>query len=167
MLDFTQPLPWIAIASLAISLTLLVATLLMRRKMDRMLMNGSQDLSQSLIEQKQRLLRLEEFQRQTAGYLEVLERRVARSIQSTELVRFSPFTGVGRYGNQSFSASFINEEGDGIVVSGLYYSNDRVSLFAKPAKAFSSDYELTPEEKEVITRSKARLSTSGEKDDHK
>ncbi len=158
MLDFAQALPAIDIASLIISLVLLVVTLLLRRKMNRMLMHGSQDLAQSLIETKQRLLQLEEFQRQTAGYLEILERRVSRSIQSTELVRFSPFTGVGRNGNQSFSASFINEEGDGIVVSGLYYSNDRVSLFAKPAKAFTSEYELTPEEKEVITRSRARLS---------
>jgi hypothetical protein len=101
---------------------------------------------------------LEEFQRDTAQYLEILEQRVARSIQSTELVRFSPFTGIGRNGNQSFSASFINEEGDGMVISGLYYSNDRVSLFAKPTKAFASEFELSPEEKEVVAKAKARLS---------
>lgn len=127
--------------------------------MKKMLMNGSEDLSASLIETKKRLQRLEEFQRDTAHYLEILEQRVARSIQSTELVRFSPFTGIGRNGNQSFSASFINEEGDGMVISGLYYSNDRVSLFAKPTKAFASEFELTPEEKEVVAKAKARLNS--------
>lgn len=123
-----------------------------------MLSSGTEDLASSLIEARQRLSSLETFQRDTAGYLEALERRVCRSTQATELVRFTPFTGIGRGGNQSFSLGFLNEEGDGIVVSGLYYSSDRVSLFAKPVNGFISEHELTPEEKDVIMRSKKRLS---------
>lgn len=128
--------------------------------MKKMLSSGSEDLAQSLIEMRQRLTRLETFQRDTAAYLEVLERRVCRSTQATEMIRFTPFSGIGRGGNQSFSVGFLNEEGDGIVVSGLYYSNDRVSLFAKPVKDFASEHDLTPEEKDVLARSKKRLSLS-------
>ncbi len=157
MIDFSEIILLVAGCSLLISLALLITVLSLRSKMKKMLMNGTTDLSTSLIETKLRIQRLEEFQRDTAHYLEILESRVSRSIQATELVRFSPFTGIGRNGNQSFSASFINEEGDGIVVSGLYYSNDRVSLFAKPTKAFASEYELTPEEQEVVVRAKTRL----------
>ena len=87
----------------------------------------------------------------------MLQKKVARSVQSTELVRFTPFSGIGSNGNQSFSLAFLNEQGDGIVVSGLYYSRDRVSIFTKPVNGFSSSFELTPEEKEVIARSKQGL----------
>jgi len=146
-----------SIVALSVSVILLIITLMMRIKIKRILVGNSGDLGESLAETKRRLQNLEEYQRQTAGYLEILETRVSRSIQSTELLRFSPFTGIGRNGNQSFSASFINEEGDGIVVSGLYYSNDRVSLFAKPTKGFESEFDLTPEEKEVVSRSKKSL----------
>jgi len=163
MLELSSNIPLILSAlALLISAILLVVTLVMRSKMKKMLMGGTTDLGASLTETKRRLQNLEEFQRNTAGYLEVLESRVARSVQSTELLRFSPFTGIGRNGNQSFSASFLNEEGDGMVISGLYYSNDRVSLFAKPTKAFISEFELTPEEKEVVTRSKAKLQGKAE-----
>jgi hypothetical protein len=162
MTDLSQLPLLLSGAALLVSLVLLVVILFLRSKLKKIFMAGSVDLSESLTEMKKRLLSLEQFQRDTAGYLEILEKRVARSVQSTELMRFTPFSGIGRNGNQSFSASFINEEGDGIVVSGLYYSNDRVSLFAKPVKAFLSDFELTPEEKEVVAGSKAKLRDNGE-----
>ena len=79
-----------------------------------------------------------------------------RSLQSVETVRFNPFKGSGEGGNQSFSTSFVSENGDGVVISSLY-SRDRISVFSKPLSKFQSSFELTDEEKKVIEDSKKNL----------
>ena len=73
-----------------------------------------------------------------------------------ETVRFNPFKGDGSGGNQSFSTAFVNEEGDGVVISSLY-SRERVSVFAKPVKKMSSEYEMTAEEKESLQKAKEAI----------
>lgn len=86
-----------------------------------------------------------------------IDERLSSSIRATSLIRFNPFKGTGSGGNQSFSAAFIDEEGTGIVVSSLY-SRERVSLFGKPLKKFTSTFELTDEEKQAITEARKKLS---------
>ena len=83
--------------------------------------------------------------------LENNDKRIRRSIQGLEVLRFNPFKESG--GNQSFSIAFLNEEGDGLVLSSLY-SRERVSIFAKPVKNMASEFELTGEEKESLKKAK-------------
>lgn len=85
-----------------------------------------------------------------------LDNRVADSIRGTSLIRFNPFKGTGEGGNQSFSTAFLNEEGDGVVLSSLY-SRERVSLFGKPLSKFNSSFELTDEEKQAVKKAKDAL----------
>lgn len=80
-----------------------------------------------------------------------IESRLKRSIQGVETIRFNPFKDSG--GNHSFATALISEEGDGVVISSLY-ARDRVNIFAKPIKKHGSDFELTAEEKEALTRAK-------------
>lgn len=80
-----------------------------------------------------------------------MDRRIKRSIQGVETVRFNPFPDQG--GNHSFAISFLNEEGNGVVVSSLY-SRERMSFFAKPIKGNVSQFELTEEESEALLKSK-------------
>jgi len=68
-----------------------------------------------------------------------------------ETIRFNPFKGNGSGGNQSFSTAFVNEEGDGVVISSLY-SREHISVFAKPIKKMSSEYEMTKEEKDSLEK---------------
>ena len=68
-------------------------------------------------------------------------------------VRFNPFKGTGAGGNQSFATALLNENGDGVVLSSLY-SRERVSVYAKPVQKFSSEYELSGEEKQAIKSAK-------------
>jgi hypothetical protein len=89
------------------------------------------------------------FKKELEKYLVIAEARMRRSIQSVETVRFNPFKGTGSGGNQSFATAFINEEGDGVVISSLY-SRDHVSVFSKPVKAGKSEFELTEEESAAI-----------------
>jgi len=82
-------------------------------------------------------------------YLKGAEKRLCQSVQGVHTVRFNPFKGTGVGGNQSFATAFINEKGDGVVISSMH-SRDRTSIYAKPIVNSKSEYELTTEEKEAI-----------------
>jgi hypothetical protein len=96
---------------------------------------------------------LGQFRKDAGIYLENVEKRLGRSIQGIGTVRFNPFRGNGEGGNQSFASSFLNEKGDGVIISSLY-SRDHVSVFSKPVKEYKSEYELTQEEKDSMEKAK-------------
>lgn len=99
---------------------------------------------------------LKQFRTELESYLEGVEMRLKRSVQGVETVRFNPFKGNGDGGNQSFSTAFVDENGDGVVVSSLY-SRERISIFSKAVKNFVSEFELTEEEKGVIEHAHKKL----------
>lgn len=94
---------------------------------------------------------LETFRDHTTTYLTDAEKRIRRSVQGVETIRFNAFRGNGEGGNQSFAIALLSEDGDGTVISSLY-ARDRMSVFAKPIKNFSSDLELTEEETRAIAQ---------------
>jgi ElaB/YqjD/DUF883 family membrane-anchored ribosome-binding protein len=153
----SQMIFFVALINGVILITLLTWIFFLEKKIKRMLMHGTDSLGDSLIEIKNNITDLRKFETELNKYRKNLEKRVGQSIQAVETVRFSPFSGIGVGGNQSFSTSFVNEQGDGIVVSGLYYSKDRVSMFTKAIKNFLSEHDLTDEEKEVVERAKTKL----------
>lgn len=116
----------------------------------------AKSLEDSIVSAHQNLDKLNDFQREVIQHFTNVERRLNRSVQAVETVRFNPFKGNGEGGNQSFSTAFVSQNGDGVVISSLY-SRDRVSVFSKPLNKFESGFELTEEEKEVITNSKNTL----------
>jgi len=117
---------------------------------------SGKDLESTIENIYQETKELSKFRDDSIGYFKLIEMRLKRSVRAIETVRFNPFKGNGSGGNQSFSTSFINEEGDGVVITSLY-SRDHVSVFSKPIKNFSSDFELSQEEKSVINNSKESL----------
>ncbi len=114
---------------------------------------NSKSLEDSILAGHANLEKLNEFQKEALTHFTNVEKRLNRSIQAVETIRFNPFKGTGEGGNQSFSTAFLNETGSGVVISSLY-SRDRVSIFSKPLEKFGSGFELTDEEKEVINNSK-------------
>lgn len=94
---------------------------------------------------------LEKFQGDTESYIKTADKRIKRSIQGVETIRFNAFKGTGDGGNQSFAIALLSENGDGTVISSLF-ARDRMSIFAKPIKNFTSELEMTEEEKEAIKR---------------
>jgi hypothetical protein len=84
---------------------------------------------------------------QLIKYLEKVETRLKKGCRGVGIVRFNPFENSGS--NQSFSIAFLNEEGDGVVISSLY-SREKVNIYAKPIKNSNSEYPLSEEEKEAI-----------------
>ena len=91
------------------------------------------------------------FRSDMKGYLTSVEKRLKRSVQGISNVSFSAFQGLDSGGNQSFATAFLNEEGDGIILSTLH-SRDRVNVFAKEIKGFKSVLSLTDEEKSALTQ---------------
>ena len=140
----------------AIGLTIILIGWIIRLeiKIKRLLKGkNARSLEDSIVETLTNLEKLNEFQKEAILHFTNVEKRLKRSIQAVETVRFNPFKGMGEGGNQSFSTSFTSENGDGVVLSSLY-SRDRVSVFSKPLEKFESKFELTEEEKEVIKNSK-------------
>lgn len=95
--------------------------------------------------------KLKKTQEQINAHLTIADKRLDKSIRRIETVRFNPFVDAGS--NQSFAMSFLNDEGDGVIISSLY-ARDRMSIFAKPIKGGKSEFELSTEEQEVLKKSK-------------
>lgn len=89
-------------------------------------------------------------------YLSQVEKRLRRALQSVETIRFDAFKGGSSSGNQSFSTAYVNEKGDGVMLSSLS-ARERVSFFSKAIKNWESSQELSPEEKEVLDKAKQKL----------
>jgi hypothetical protein len=113
-------------------------------------------IGDSMVSLASRADTLEKFRSNLEEYLVSVEHRLKKSVQAVHTVRFNPFKASGGGGNQSFATAFINETGDGVVISSLY-SRDNVSIFGKPVKNYASEYELSDEEKEAIKRAKEKL----------
>jgi hypothetical protein len=140
------------------TLILLALVLWLFLKMRQFLIGiNSKHIGDSLTAVSFDLKELQEFRGDLEKYLTDVEKRLRKSVQSVETIRFNPFKGTGGGSNQSFATAFVNEDGDGVVISSLY-SRDHVSVFAKPIKKHVSEYELSNEEKETLERTKGHYS---------
>ena len=111
----------------------------------------AKNLEGVMIKLGEQIATLKETQIEINKHLVTVDKRLNKSIRSVETIRFNPFLDAGS--NQSFAISFLNDEGNGVVMSSLY-ARDRMSIFAKPIIAGRSDFELSTEEKEVLEKSK-------------
>ncbi len=82
-----------------------------------------------------------------------LDQRTRRSIQHIGMVRFNPFEDTGS--DQSFAIALLDDQRDGIVLSGLH-GRANTRIFAKPVEAGASTNQLSDEESEAI-----RIALSG------
>ncbi|MBX4198275.1 DUF4446 family protein [Candidatus Parcubacteria bacterium] len=144
-----------------LALLVLIVTIWMWRMEVRMkrLLTGknAKSLEDTFASFRQEIHMFKQFTKEMEEYLTTVEYRLKKSIQSVETTRFNPFKGTGDGGNQSFSCAFVNEKGDGVVLTSMY-ARDRISMFAKPLKNFVSEFELSEEEQQSVERSKQQLS---------
>lgn len=101
---------------------------------------------------KKELNDFETFQKEMEKYLRRVERRLSTSMRGFSNVTFNAFKGM-ESGGKSFATAFLNEKGDGIILSSLH-SRDRVSIFTKEIKNYRADIELSEEEAEALTKAK-------------
>ena len=103
---------------------------------------------------KDRVAALEKHAQTAEKAFDEIDRRLGTAVRSIALERFDPYQGAG--GQQSFTSAFLNEAGDGIVVSGIH-SRDGVRVYAKPVAKFVSERELSEEETRSIESAKKKL----------
>ena len=84
-----------------------------------------------------------------------LRRLLTNTIRGVAVIRFNAVTGDSS-GKQSFATALISESGNGVVISSLY-TRDNVRVYAKPVQNFSSEHELTDEEKQAIIQARKSL----------
>jgi len=120
-------------------------------KFKRLTAGKSGNLEESITHIKNNQKEAEGFMNEMEKYLTDVEKRLQRSVQAVETVRFNAFDGVGA--NQSFATALINQHGDGVVISSLY-GRERTSVFSKPIKKHDSEHGLSDEEKEAVKRAK-------------
>lgn len=111
----------------------------------------AKNLEDVMIKLGSQMAELKDTQIEINKHLVNVDKRLDKSIRSVETIRFNPFLDAGS--NQSFAISFLNDEGNGVVMSSLY-ARDRMSIFAKPITNGKSEFELSTEEKEVLEKSK-------------
>lgn len=145
----------ISFGILIIAILVLIAIVInMHFKLRKFLIGtSSNNLDESINVISMSIRELEKFRAELEGYLATVEKRLRKSVQAVNTVRFNPFKGTGSGGNQSFATAFLNEEGDGVVVSSIY-SREHTSVFSKPIKNWVSEYELSEEEKAAIADAK-------------
>jgi hypothetical protein len=138
-------------------LFLLVAVLYLHVRVSRLLKGkDAKTLEDSWNSMSKDIEKLEAFSKKAQEYFKTVEKRVSRSAQVIETIRFNAFKGDGLGGNQSFATTVLNEHGDGVVISSIS-SRERTSVFAKPVKGFVSTIELSDEERRAIETSKEKL----------
>ena len=142
---------------LALLLTLAIWIFILEKRI-RKIMGGkdAKSLEETILQIHKEVDDLHTFRKDSIEYLKNIEARLKRSVQAVETIRFNPFKGTGDGGNQSFSTAFLNEKGDGALITSLYV-RDHVSVYSKPVKKFASEFETTEEEKNAIRNAQESL----------
>lgn len=78
---------------------------------------------------------------------ENLNTRFKKCIQKCSIVRYRAFEDVGS--DLSFSIALLDENNDGVIITGIYGRNQSTT-YAKPIDKGMSRYELSDEEKQVL-----------------
>ncbi|MEK7090640.1 MAG: DUF4446 family protein [Patescibacteria group bacterium] len=101
---------------------------------------------------------LDEFDRwsKTAhNRLDKFDGELARSARHVGIVRFNPFEDAG--GDQSAAIAILDDRRNGIVLSSIY-SRGASRIYAKPIMKGNSQYNLSGEEREAISKATKRES---------
>lgn len=145
------PLGIISVSAICVVIILIVWIIRLELKLGKILLGKSENIEQSITHLVQEQKKLKEFKELTDQYLAQVEKRLQKSIQSIETIRFNAYDGVGA--NQSFATVFLNENGDGVLVSSLY-ARDRTAVFSKQIKNHTSDLGLSEEELHILQKAK-------------
>jgi hypothetical protein len=137
---------------IALSVILIGWIIRLEIKMSRLLAGkNGKSLEDSIVNLIGKVEILEKNSEIAHGNIANLRARLRKCLQRVETIRFNPFKGTGSGGNQSFVTAFSDEEGKGVVISGLY-ARDGVSVYAKPLSNFASEYQFSEEEKETVAK---------------
>ncbi len=141
------------VALAIVIIILFIWVIWLQNKLGKLLAGKTKNLDDAMSFITKEIAELKKFQTNTEETFKDHDNRLKKTVSGVGTVRFNPFKGDGSGGNQSFATAFLNEEKDGVIISSMY-SRDHISIFSKPVKNLISEYELTPEEREAMTKAK-------------
>ncbi|HMP67409.1 MAG TPA: DUF4446 family protein [Candidatus Paceibacterota bacterium] len=148
-----QIIIYIVLGLSLVFVVLLIWNIRLEIKIKRLLRGkNAASLEDSFLTIQNELNDFSKFKTEIENHLINVEKRLSTSIRSVQSVSFNAFTGL-ESGGKSFATAFLNEKGDGIILSSLH-ARDRISLFIKSIKNYKSDVELSGEETLALTKAK-------------
>ena len=148
------PLPenFIIYIPIAISLVLLIFVLRLSYRVTKLTRGKSGgSLEDSIESLEQNFKNILQFQKETAGFMDMMEKKMSGSIRGVHTVTYNAFKGLDSGGNHSFATALIDESGNGIILSTLH-ARDRVNVFSKKITNFKPQNPLSEEEQEALTK---------------
>lgn len=144
---------------LAITLVLLFITLvqvfLLSRRIARLTQGATgASLEATIADLGAKTATLTKHATTTEDAINNLDARIQTAVRAVTVRRFDPFQNAG--GQQSFASALLNENGDGVVLSGIH-ARDSVRVYAKNVTHFVSERELSQDEADAIADAKKQL----------
>lgn len=147
--------PYIIILLSAMILILIITTLILLKSISRLekrykrLMRNKEakNLEENILNYMDRVEEVANRAELINIKCENLEEKLKLCLQKVAITRYKAFQDVGS--DLSFSIALLDENNDGIVVTGLYSRNDSTT-YAKPIDKGISRYDLSNEEIEVL-----------------
>jgi len=144
---------YITIGLVTLILILFIWNIILATRVKK-LMRGKngQSLEKSFTEMNQNISNIQQFRKELELYLKKVEKRLKRSVQGVSNINFNAFSGA-ESGAKSFATAFINEDGNGIIISSLN-ARDRLNIFTKEISDWKSELNLSEEEEAALTKAK-------------
>lgn len=121
------------------------------RKRYMKMINGSSadNMEQILIEMQNALNEQKAESVKASAEITTIRQLMMKMTSSIGIRRYNAFNEGGS--DLSFSLAMLNEEQDGVIITGIH-SREQMYVYAKPIEKGQSSYTLSPEEKAAITQ---------------
>lgn len=106
----------------------------------------------NLDEHERAIAQLQEAVRELSREDQRLAGRLTHAVQHVGMIRYDAFDDMG--GRLSFSAAFLDAEGNGVVITSINGRQD-TRCYSKPVQAGASNYNLSDEEEQAIRQALA------------
>ncbi len=112
-------------------------------------LGNGKDISEILEKYIDRVVDLEAGLSETNVYCKQLDNKMKDCIQKVGIVRYNAYKDAGS--DLSFAVALLDDKNNGVVFNGLY-SREMSSIYAKPIINGKSNYAMTKEENEALTK---------------
>lgn len=138
---------------LILMLVLMIRVGKLNKRYKKLIGNASvENVDDVLISLQDAVNRLGELYKQQADAINGIRSTMKKMKSKVAVSRYNAFSQQGS--DLSFSIAFLDDEQDGVVLTGIH-SREESYIYAKPVAKGKSSYALSPEEKEVIAQTAA------------
>ncbi|MCY6958197.1 DUF4446 family protein [Clostridium brassicae] len=155
---FKQFQPYIIIALIIAIIALLVGMSIMSKSINRLeakyrkLTRGvnNKNLEEVVVEYLDNIDSVKSDTEEIKKQQDELSKNLKGCIQKVSVMRYKAFDDIGS--DLSFSIALLNDDNDGVILTGIYGREDS-TVYAKPVDKGISRYDLSEEEKQVLRES--------------